>query len=142
MKHFAIAFFAVSLVVAGCQSAPAPEANGSTGGAAPTGENATPPSTDASATVAFADVKAIFDQSCVKCHGAGGKGGLDLTSYATLMKGGEHGPVIVAGDPSTSTLTLALRGAGGKKQMPMMADPLAEDQIAKVEAWVKAGAKE
>jgi len=135
MKYFAIAFFAVSLVVAGCQSAPAPEANGSTGGA-------TPPKADEAATVAFADVKAIFDQSCVKCHGAGGKGGLDLTSYATLMKGGEHGPVIVAGDPSTSTLTLALRGAGGKKQMPMMADPLAEDQIAKVEAWVKAGAKE
>ena len=45
------------------------------------------------------------------------------------------------GDPANSVLIQALRGANGKKQMPVGAAPLAEDDIKKVETWIKDGAK-
>ncbi|GIS56496.1 MAG: hypothetical protein CM1200mP1_04340 [Candidatus Neomarinimicrobiota bacterium] len=35
----------------------------------------------------------IFDSNCTSCHG--NSGGLDLTSYSSLMAGGNNGAVIV-----------------------------------------------
>ncbi|MBI5707809.1 MAG: c-type cytochrome [Armatimonadetes bacterium] len=89
----------------------------------------------------FAEVAAIFNESCVKCHsGPGAKGAIDLSTYDGVMKGGEDGAIVTAGDVEKSKLSMALRGKGAK-QMPMMAEPLPEEKIAKVEAWIKAGAK-
>lgn len=93
-------------------------------------------------TASFANVSATLQANCVGCHGATNpKAGINMTSFETLMKGGEEGPVIVAGDPAASLLVKALRGQGAK-QMPPKKDPLPEDQIKQIEDWIKAGAKQ
>jgi len=88
----------------------------------------------------YAAVQAVFTANCAGCHsGDRPKAGIDLTSYAGVMKGGGEGPVIKAGDPAGSILVQAMRGQGRKQMPPGKA--LAEDKIALVEAWVKNGAK-
>jgi mono/diheme cytochrome c family protein len=95
-----------------------------------------------SATVAYADVQAIFDKSCVSCHGAmNPKDGVSLINHEALMKGGEAGPTVVSGDSAGSLLIQVMRGLNGKKQMPFGTTPLPEDEIKKVEAWITGGAK-
>ena len=37
-------------------------------------------------------IQPIFDMYCIRCHG--NLGGLDLTSYHTLMSGGNNGQII------------------------------------------------
>ncbi len=44
----------------------------------------------------------IFDSNCTSCHG--NSGGLDLTSYSSLMAGGNNGAVIVPNDHQSSIL--------------------------------------
>ncbi|MCB8932626.1 MAG: c-type cytochrome [Fimbriimonadaceae bacterium] len=137
-------FLALSAVIflAGCGSgsdnAPAPDTS-----TTPNETSAAAPAPEGGATMAsYAEVQAIFDKSCVQCHGAGSpKEGIDLRSYESVMKGGDEGPVVVAGDPSGSLLVKALRG-NGAKQMPFMQSALPEEEIAKVEAWIKDGAKQ
>lgn len=113
--------------------------------ATPTTESpANPAPTSPSATGgAFAKVEAVFAANCVKCHGgAAPKGGIDLSTYASVMKGGEDGAVVVAGNPDQSKIVMALKGAPGVKKMPMMAAPLSDADIATISNWIKDGAKE
>src|SRR5438270_11471734 len=60
----------------------------------------------ASGRVDFAaDVLPILRGSCIKCHGAvKQKGELRLDSRVALLKGGEAGKVILAGDSAHSAL--------------------------------------
>jgi len=74
----------------------------------------------------------IFSDNCKACHGS--LGGLDLGSYASAMKGGSDGPVIVPGDPQGSLLVQKMSGDHPKT--------LSSDLLAQVEAWIKAGALE
>jgi mono/diheme cytochrome c family protein len=119
------------VAVIGCQptDAAAPEST-----APPVKNDA--PSTSADGT--FASVQPVLAK-CTGCHGAQPKEGVDLRTHDSILKGGEHGPIVVAGDPEASLLIDVLRARNGKKQMPP-GSPLPEDQIAAVEAWVKAGA--
>jgi hypothetical protein len=57
-------------------------------------------------TVAYAShVQPILETRCLNCHGAAKKkGGLDLSSIAAMLRGGDTGPAIVAGDPEKSPL--------------------------------------
>jgi mono/diheme cytochrome c family protein len=86
------------------------------------------------------DVLPILKASCGKCHSGGGsKGGIDLSSYATMKKGGKGGPVFVEGDPDKSPLVTSI--SGDKPDMPKKATPLTKAQVAAISAWVKEGAK-
>ena len=86
------------------------------------------------------EVLPILKASCGKCHSGGGaKGGIDLSSYATMKKGGKGGPVFVEGDPDKSPLVTSI--SGDKPDMPKKAAPLAKAQVAIISAWVKEGAK-
>ena len=51
-------------------------------------------------------IQTIFNSNCTSCHINGGAyyGGLDLSSYDTLMAGSNNGPVIVPGDPANRLL--------------------------------------
>ena len=135
MHRQAFFAFAVIGICIGCSSdsGTASTTTASSGGSTTSGT---------ASTVAYADVQAIFDKNCVKCHGADNpKAGISLVSHDALLKGGAAGPAVVAGDPDKSLLIQALRGKDGKKQMPVGAPPLAEDDIKKVETWIKDGAK-
>ena len=48
------------------------------------------------------EIQVIFDSNCTSCHG--NSGGLDLTSYSSLMAGGNSGAVIVPNDHQNSIL--------------------------------------
>jgi len=93
------------------------------------------------------DVTPIFKGRCVECHAPGGQGfeasGLDLTTYAGLMKGTKFGPMVVPGNPDTSNLmwlldwraSPELRMPHGKKQIPIC------DRNT-IRNWIRQGAKD
>ncbi len=78
----------------------------------------------------------LLQTRCAVCHGANGQKGLDVTTYAGLMKGSVSGPVIVAGDPAGSLLV----------QVQSAAQPhfsqLTSDELKVVNDWIQAGAPE
>ena len=83
------------------------------------------------------DAYAIFEQSCLICHGPDGayKETL-LIEHNALIK--ENGSV-VPGNPETSRLYKRLLGEGGPL-MPLGGPPLPDSQIETVKNWILAGA--
>lgn len=89
--------------------------------------------------VSFAQqVAPIFSQRCLACHNARtAKGRLNMENFANLMKGGESGPSVVAGNPGDSLLQTMIED----HSMPKDADPLLPEQIAIVKKWIETGAR-
>ena len=88
------------------------------------------------------DVKPFLTNYCQNCHnGRRGKAGYSVDSYANLMKGGKKGPMIVPGQPDESRLLKTLTGRA-KRMPPKDSDQPTAEEVAKVRAWIKAGAKE
>jgi uncharacterized membrane protein len=88
-------------------------------------------------------IHSILDANCVACHGESSvKGGLRLDTYALLMKGGQDGPVVLAGRPDKSILFERITlPAGHKKLMPAEGKPpLKPEEIAWIRAWIQQGA--
>src|SRR5436190_19122068 len=82
----------------------------------------------------FKDIQPILNASCVGCHsGDRPKAGIDLSSYESVMRGGEDGPVVKIGAPKHSLLVRALRGVNGVRQMPPRRNPLSEDRVILIE---------
>ena len=82
------------------------------------------------------DVLPIFSNYCLQCHAEGApRGGLDLSSYTTLMQGSARGPVIVAGDaPNSKLIQLVMDGS-----MPQRGPDLSSEQIQILIDWVTSG---
>ncbi len=95
-------------------------------------------------TISFADdILPIFRQRCAECHGAEDENGevrtevsLNLLNYERVMMGSEFGTVIEAGDPANSFLLDMITDG----TMPETGDPVPEDEIALIRAWIEAGA--
>ena len=91
-----------------------------------------------------ARVKPIFDTNCARCHGGmNHRGGLNIDTRETLLKGGHTGPAIVPGDPSKSLLLTLIRHEGPSsdpKDMPPNKPKLSDADIQTVTDWIKAGA--
>ena len=83
------------------------------------------------------DAYAIFEQSCLICHGPDGAYRETLLiEHNTLIT--ENGPV-VPGNPEASRLYKRLLGEGGQL-MPLGGPPLPDSQIETVKNWILAGA--
>src|SRR6266436_8148537 len=88
------------------------------------------------------DVKPILSRRCYSCHGAlKQKNDLRLDTAALAIKGGGAGPAVVPGKSGESLLIDAVTGAEGVKKMPPEGESLTAEQIAKLRAWIDAGAK-
>jgi uncharacterized membrane protein/mono/diheme cytochrome c family protein len=88
-------------------------------------------------------INPILDANCVSCHGEGKiSGGLRLDSYDRLMRGGQNGAVVVAGNPDASILLKrVMLPASDKLFMPAEGrPPLKPDEIAIIKAWIQQGA--
>lgn len=90
-------------------------------------------------------VKASLSEKCFACHGGQGdkiKGGFDLTSRETLLKGGKTiSRILVPGSPNESFLLTAVRWEDPDYEMPPKAnDRLTAEQINDLEKWIAAGA--
>jgi hypothetical protein len=87
-------------------------------------------------------VRPVLSDQCFKCHSSNAeklKGGLMLDSRDALLKGGDTGPAVEPGDPEKSLLIDAIRWKDKDMQMPPKKQ-LSADEVACIEAWVKAGA--
>lgn len=90
------------------------------------------------------DIKAIFDASCFKCHGAEKqKGKLRLDSLAAALKGGENGKSILPGKSVDSPLVHSVARLVEDDAMPPAdkGKPLTKEQIGLIRAWIDQGAK-
>ncbi len=83
-------------------------------------------------------IRPLFAEKCYACHTDARMGGLQLDSREHFVNGGKSGPIALPGNPDASLLLKALRYNANPKMPPD--GKLAADQIAAVEAWVKAGA--
>ncbi len=86
-------------------------------------------------------VRPVLVKHCLECHGAKKQeGGLRLDSRDGWMRGGDHGEVIIAGEPGKSLLIQAVRHDDPDLRMPPDAKKLTMAEIADLEMWVKRGA--
>jgi mono/diheme cytochrome c family protein len=86
---------------------------------------------------------AILERACAECHSHAAKkmkGGLALDSRAGLIEGGDTGPAIVEGDVDKSLLVKAIRYTDEDLEMPPKGKRLPAEDVATLEAWIKAGA--
>lgn len=85
-------------------------------------------------------VRPLLAERCFDCHGEKKqKGGLRLDGKAAFERGGDHGAVVVAGDPGHSRLVTAIQHTDPDFKMPPK-EKLSDRQIATLTAWIKAGA--
>jgi uncharacterized protein DUF1553/uncharacterized protein DUF1549/cytochrome c len=86
-----------------------------------------------------AQVRPILAGKCSRCHGAElQKGGLRLDSPASLLEGGDDGPVVVPGSPEKSLIVQAIRWTGRIKMPPR--EKLPDEAIGTLIEWVRMGA--
>src|SRR5205823_11731591 len=88
-------------------------------------------------------IRPVFAEHCYTCHSEKAeklKGGLRLDTSEALLKGGDSGPAVIAGDPDASLLIKAVRYSDSDLQMPPKNKKLPAQEIANLEAWVKMGA--
>src|SRR5437868_3896872 len=81
--------------------------------------------------VSFAtEVQPILESSCIKCHGHGrAKGGFQIDSRETLLKGGDSGAALVLGNSLESYLIELVSGLDPDNVMPQKGTKLTRDQV-------------
>jgi cytochrome b subunit of formate dehydrogenase len=77
----------------------------------------------------------LFRNRCSTCHGRTKVSGLTLASLQDALKGGDHGPAIVPGDPDASVLVQVQSQGNHPGQ-------LTAEELKSVIEWIKAGAPE
>src|SRR6267143_1534166 len=107
-----------------------------------------PPPSDKKGVTYAADIKPIFEKSCIKCHGPEKqKAKLRLDTLEAALKGGEDGKVIEPGDSANSMLVHNVAHIGDEDMFmppPENKDkipPLSKDQVGLIRAWIDQGAK-
>jgi mono/diheme cytochrome c family protein len=80
----------------------------------------------------------LFEQACLNCHNPDkAKGGLDLSNFAGVMKGGSSGKIVEPGDVSSTLVKLVKQTAEPK--MPPEGEKLSAAQIDLLTKWIEGG---
>jgi len=93
------------------------------------------------------DVFPFLSENCVSCHSkTTRKGGLNLESPASMLKGGDSGEVLIAGNSAQSTLMKSATHADADSAMPprdnkVKAKNLTPIQLGLLKRWIDQGAK-
>ena len=91
------------------------------------------------------DIAPILVANCIRCHSGEGagvrRGKLDLSTFEKMQKGTPDDKVIVPGKPEASHLVLRIKGEETPPMPQGNNNRLAAEAIAKIERWVKDGAK-
>ena len=86
------------------------------------------------------EIKPIFEASCLRCHGRGrNKGGFQIDSRETLLKGGDSGPSVVLGHSADSYLVALVAGVDPDAVMPKKGSKLTPEQVGALRAWIDQG---
>jgi hypothetical protein len=84
------------------------------------------------------DIQPLLQAKCVRCHGEKPrKAGLDLTTPAGILKGGESGPAVVPGKPDESPLYQKVHAG---EMPPGKKDRLSDGEVDTLRRWIAAGA--
>lgn len=85
------------------------------------------------------EIQPIFNARCVNCHINVNSGGLNLSSWSSLMAGdSNNGPVVTIGDSSNSLLWIKVNSGS----MPLTGSDLTDAQIHLIAQWIFEGALE
>ena len=84
----------------------------------------------------------LLERHCFECHrGNNAEAGLDLTTHAGILKGGDYaGPSVIPGAPDNSPVVLHIRGIYLPK-MPKDAPELTERDLHTFRMWIASGAR-
>jgi mono/diheme cytochrome c family protein len=96
-------------------------------------------------TISFAnDIAPVLVENCSGCHvdvRNNASGGLNMTNFAQLLRGGDAGAMFTPGKGLESLLVKKLLGTGGGNRMPQGRGPLSEETIQKFTVWINEGAR-
>ncbi len=85
-------------------------------------------------------VRPILEQSCLRCHGGKAiESELDLSEREGLLKGGQHGPVVVLGKSQDSPLVKLIMHQR-EPHMPKVGAKLSDAAVAHIKSWIDLGA--
>ncbi len=100
--------------------------------------------TDVQQAMVYEDIIApVLAQKCYSCHGSSKqRGKLRLDAYNMIVKGGEEGNTLVAGNAEASNLfaRLVLDAADKKRMPPKGKTQLTENEITLIHWWIQSGA--
>jgi len=97
--------------------------------------------------VSFArELSEVLDAKCAGCHNSGlAEGKLSMEDVAAMLKGGKHGPALVAGK-SDESLVFRMAAHRVEPYMPPVAKrdikPLSPEELGLLKLWIDAGAKD
>ena len=84
-------------------------------------------------------IRPLLHDHCMSCHGEKKQwSGLRVDSRSSLLSGGDNGPAIVPGNPSSSLLIKAVHRSDGLEMPPDY--KLSDEQIADLSRWISSGA--
>jgi mono/diheme cytochrome c family protein len=84
-------------------------------------------------------IKPVLKARCYACHGAlAQKAGLRVDTAEQLLRGGDSGAVVTAGDPDGSELIRRLVSTDLTERMPPEGHPLTGEQIEQFRQWIAA----
>lgn len=88
------------------------------------------------------NVRTILAHNCYSCHNATKtKGGLRLDKKEFIFKGGENGPILIAGNPAKSEIIRRIKLPDSHDDaMPSKGKRLTKKEIEMLEYWIKLGA--
>ncbi|MDP6446484.1 MAG: c-type cytochrome domain-containing protein [Pirellulaceae bacterium] len=87
------------------------------------------------------DVWPIVKRHCWGCHSnLDAKGGLNMSSVALMLEGGDSGPLFEAGKPDESLLVEMI--TGDEPEMPQKQPPMSAAKVDILRGWVLAGARD
>ncbi len=92
------------------------------------------------------DIEPFLRRNCLACHHSKKPdGGLSLESHVDFTKGGDSGPLVIAGNASDSLIMQRVTGVTDSIMPPegnaVAASPLSSDQLNRLSRWINAGAK-
>ena len=107
-----------------------------------------PPAATKSGVTYAGNIKAIFEKSCIKCHGdEKPKAKLRLNSLEGALKGSSDGEVIEPGQSAKSSLVASVARIGDEdywmppKDNKAKIAPLTTEEVGLIRAWIDQGAK-
>jgi cytochrome c553 len=87
-------------------------------------------------------IRPILQKHCSECHGAKTqKSGLRLDARHGFIKGGDSGPVVVAGKNTESELVRRIVSTSSDDKMPPEGPAVGPDEITLIQRWIDAGAE-
>lgn len=103
-------------------------------GQLPVQPEALPPAPVAGRPTYDVNIGPLFAAKCIACHGVNASAGLNLSTYADTIKGGEEGPIILAGDSANSKII--------QMQSEAHFATFSQEELALVIKWIENGAPE